>query len=88
MTTDQTGGTPAADLEDGRVYLYAHGLVYTSACAPAAMPPEQVEAAVNIESPTGISSCWSLADEPFADGTPNPGPCDQGPDRRHYLLSC
>jgi hypothetical protein len=76
------------DLEPGHVSVYSAGLVYASACAPGSMPLEQVEAAVNAQSPTGISSRWSLAGEPFADGTPNPGPCEQEPACRHYLLSC
>jgi hypothetical protein len=82
MTTD-------TKVDDTSVYVYAHGLVHVSACAPVAMTHDQVAAAVNSQHPTGISSSWVVSDEPFADGTPNPVPCDQDPDgRRHYLLYC
>jgi hypothetical protein len=72
------------------VYVYAHGLVHCSACAPAAMGPEEVAAEVNRLHPTGISSPWQHSTDPeFANGGPNPSPCDQEPDaRRHWLMAC
>jgi hypothetical protein len=80
----------ATKLDPDQVYVYAVGLVCTSACAPAGLSPEQVATAVNMESPTGIASAWTVSDDAeFADGTPHPAPCDQDPDgRRHYLLYC
>jgi hypothetical protein len=72
------------------VYVYALGLVSCSACAPASMTPEEVAAAVNELEPTGISSPWTVSEDPeFATGQPNPAPCDQEPEaRKHYLMDC
>ena len=70
------------------VIVYTSGLVNCCACAPADMPAEDVEAAVNRQNPTGISSRWSVSDEPFSGGEPNPSPCSDGPLKKHWLLSC
>ena len=70
------------------VVIYATGLVMSSVCAPSEMPVADVEDAVNRLSPTGISSRWSLADEAFASGEPNPTPCNDDPARQHHLLNC
>lgn len=74
-----------------KVHAYAVGIVSLSACAPAGMPPGQVEAEVNAQDPTGLDGCpWRLAgdEKKFADGKPNPGPCEQEPGRMHYLFHC
>lgn len=73
-------------LEDVRVYV--HGLVYASVCAAADVPAEKVAATVNVTHPTGIAPQWHIASEPFADGSPNPNPCEQDGSRVHWLLSC
>jgi hypothetical protein len=70
------------------VVVYNSGMIYCSACAPADMPVAEVEAEVNRQSPTGISSAWRIADEPFEGGAPNPSDCNDGPLKKHYLLSC
>ncbi|HYF26553.1 MAG TPA: hypothetical protein VD931_12510 [Baekduia sp.] len=72
------------------VIIYSSGIIYTSACADAALTVEEVAAVVNDRSPTGISSPWRLAEAPtFVGGEPNPCPCEQHPDtRRHWLLAC
>jgi hypothetical protein len=82
--------TESTQMEPGRVYVYGTGLIYTSACAPADMPPGDIEIAVNTQHPTGISSRWAMSDdETFSTGEPNPAPCDQDPEgRHHYLLNC
>lgn len=81
--------TADTQLESGRVYIYGLELACASACAPAAMPADEVAAMVNSQSPTGISSPWQVAEDPFANGTPNPAPCDQDAGgRRHWLLEC
>lgn len=74
----------AAALPD--VVVYAYGLVFLSACT--ALDDEATTARVNAEWPTGISSRWSVHGEPYADGTPNPSPCNKQPERRHVLFSC
>lgn len=73
---------------DDTVYVYAEGLYLCSVCAPAGMSREVVEAVVNSQNPSGISSPWRIADRQFRTGQPNPTPCDQHGDRMHYLLSC
>ena len=76
-------------MSDRNVYVYTSGLVSCSACAPADMPIDEVAREVNLQNPTGISSRWQAATEPFADGTPNPCPCNQHPvERVHYLFNC
>lgn len=73
-----------ADIE-----MYSRGLCYCSVCAAADVPIEDIEAYVNLELPTGIKSLWKLSDDPtFANGQPNPSPCERGRGRKHYLLSC
>lgn len=80
--------TTKEQLEPGRVYVFKVGLLYTAACAPAEMTPEQVGGAVNVEHPTGISSAWQVSEQPFEDG-PNPAPCADDPEGRlHWLLEC
>lgn len=77
-------------LQDERIYCIGGvGIVAVSVCAPKDTSCEAIEAWVNTESPTGISSPWAISDDEFADGHPNPCPCDQEPKARlHYLLNC
>jgi hypothetical protein len=77
------------ELDGSTVYLWGLTLVHVCACAPAAMPPDQVEAQVNTKTPTGIESPWQVDTEPVGDGAPNPRPCNSDPDGRlHYLMVC
>jgi hypothetical protein len=67
------------------VTIYAMGIITCSACAPATLTAGKVAAAVREQEP----GAWRISSDPeFADGTPNPGPCDTGPGRRHWLLEC
>lgn len=77
-------------LEAQRIYcIGSPGIVAVSVCAPKDTPREQIEEWVNGEHPTGISSPWAISGDDFAEGQPNPCPCDQEPDARlHYLLNC
>lgn len=71
------------------VHIYAQGFVCCSVCAPGDIPVKEVESVVNAINPTGIESPWRLSeDEAFRDGSKNPHPCEQSPDRSHYLMSC
>jgi hypothetical protein len=74
-------------MADPDVQIYAVGLCYASACAGADIDREQVERAVNYRYPTGVGP-WHIADEPFATGQPNPCPCNDVPNRQHWLLCC
>jgi hypothetical protein len=74
---------------DGTVQLYAAGLCYASACAPADMPREEVERRVRAMDDAGTSHGWTIStDEKFQSGHANPCPCDQVSDRTHWLLCC
>jgi hypothetical protein len=68
------------------VIIYSNGLVHCSVCAPIDMDREAVTDAVNAQHPTGVTP-WHISDEPFADGSPNPSPCNSGPGL-HYLFVC
>lgn len=77
-------------LESERIYCIAGpGICAVSVCAPKDTPRDEIEAWVNQESPTGISSPWAISEDDFASGESNPCPCDQQPEERlHYLLNC
>lgn len=75
--------------KNGINYVGGWGLVTMSACVPKDMSRETIEKEVNLENPTGISSQWAITEDDFADGNPNPCPCDREPeDRLYYLLHC
>lgn len=66
---------------------YSVGVVYASVCT--ALTDEAATNTLNQEHPTGIASRWSIADEPFADGTANGSACgDQPATHRHLLFTC
>ena len=67
--------------------VYAAGLCATSVCT--SLSSEDAAERLNRERPTGISSRWSVAAEPFADGTPNGSACPDAPaTHKHYLFTC
>lgn len=66
---------------------YAVGLVSMSVCT-SLEDTKEIERRANAWHPTGISSRWEIADEPFGTGEPNPCPCNIASDRKHYLLHC
>lgn len=71
------------------VHIYSEGLCFCSVCAPAEMPIDEVEKAVNTQRPI-VGLCWTKAeDEFFRTGEPNGGEveCSNG-HTRHWLLSC
>ena len=69
--------------------IYSIGPVSMSVCVSEDMSREEIERRANAESPTGISSRWSISDEPtFANGDPMPCPCNTKSDRQHWLLHC
>ena len=74
-----------------KVFTTCAGLVHLRVCAPTKLSKETVEKEANAQQPTGISSRWTTKDE--ADGLPegatsNPWPCNDDPDRLHYLMVC
>lgn len=70
------------------VTVYALGLTHASVCT--SQPDEQTLATVDELYPTGLNHGWKISDDPaFADGKPNPCPCDHHPrTHRHVLLVC
>ncbi len=77
------------DTDEIKVIVYAVGLAKLSCCALADMQPDEIEAEVNRQEPTGISSRWTWAHQSFATGQTNPCKCDKYPStREHWLLEC
>jgi hypothetical protein len=71
------------------VVVYSHGLCFASACALTDLDALAVELAVNDEVPTGIAAPWRISEDAhFANGAPNPSPCEKDETRKHWLLSC
>jgi hypothetical protein len=64
---------------------YTVGLCYASVCS--SLSPEETIERLNLEHPTGIAP-WTLAEEPFRTGEPNPCPCPDHSNAKHYLLVC
>jgi hypothetical protein len=66
---------------------YAVGLVSASVCTD--LPLDEATAWLNEQYPTGLRHGWTPAEEAtFADGRPQPGPCESAPARTHYLFHC
>jgi hypothetical protein len=77
------------ELLDTEFYVYNSGLCYMSVCVIATMETYQIEAMANRANPTVEDREWTITDEPFKTGEPNPCKCDNDPaNRKHYLLSC
>lgn len=83
------GGDSPPPSSDDPIIVVGWGLVYLTICAPNAASISEIEATANWKHPTGIESTWQLSDDPtFANGMPNPCPCERTPGRTHYLLNC
>lgn len=66
---------------------YSVGLCAASVCTN--LPADEVAAEMNRQHPTGIASKWELSKDPtFRTGQPNPNPCEDRRDCKHYLLCC
>lgn len=74
--------------QTAELVVYSMGMCHASVCALAGLSAVEVAEQVNVNRPTGIMSPWSVVEEFFADGTPNPGPCSDDAARRHWLLTC
>lgn len=71
------------------VVIYSVGLVAMSVCVADGVPREEIERIANARHPTGIGSRWQISeDTTFRGGEPMPAPCDQEPDRKHWLVNC
>jgi hypothetical protein len=73
--------------EDSKdVVVYSQGLFYSSVCVPKNITPEDIVAGMF---PAGTSRGWKVSEDPtFRQGKPNPCPCNQDPERLHYLMDC
>ena len=75
------------EVEEPFFEAYGVGLVCASVCSN--LPVEEITRRLNAEHSTGISSRWEPSkDETFADGHPNPCPCNKDARRKHYLFNC
>lgn len=71
------------------VAVYTVGICSCSVCVPIKMRRKEIERRVNIRQPTGISSSWTISNDPtFKGGQPNPCLCHDDEGRLHYLLHC
>ncbi len=71
------------------ILIYSSGLVYCSICAPTRFTAEMIVEEVNTIHPTGLGHGWTISKDPtFASGQPNPCECNDGTDRRHWLMEC
>jgi len=68
-------------------HVYAAGICYLSVCTSIADRAE-IERRANADYPTGIGRAWTIHEGPFKGGQPNPCPCNEHSDRKHWLLSC
>ncbi len=67
--------------------VYSEGVFHCSVCL--GDDQETMLREANRQFPAGTTNGWTLSDESFASGTPNPCPCTDKPDtHKHYLLSC
>jgi len=66
--------------------VYSPGFCHLSVCTDDT--DDVMLAAVNASHPTGLSHGWTVADEPFHSGDPNPCPCNIDADKRHVLVVC
>ena len=81
------------DLSGDELFHLMTGICHCVVCAPAHWTAEQVEDVANRQSPTGISSRWSVADpSPTENGeglhNTSTLPCPDEPGRTHWHLSC
>ncbi len=85
---DQAAKAPTDDISV--FFIGEPGLVAMAVCVPAALTHDQIAAEVNIKSPTGITSPWTVTDA--ADLTDYDGPypvqCPDETGRRHYMVQC
>ena len=65
---------------------YSIGLLHISACTNDT--DDEMLAKVENLYPSGTADGWKIADEPFADGSPNPSPRNDDLSRRHVLVAC
>lgn len=64
---------------------YGVGLCYASVCT--SLTDEEAAARLNLDQPTGVGRPWEISkDETFANGQPQPRPCDQFPDTHRHIL--
>ena len=71
--------------EDEHLVVYREGLCYSSVCSD--LPQVEVVARM-AHRICGTTNGWTLAEENFNDGQPNPSPCDKRPaTHKHFLFA-
>jgi len=74
-----------------RVEITRHmiGICHMQVCAVKDATHEEILEVANRENPSGTSQGWTeVLDENYKYENARPGPCDDDPDRIHYLLVC
>lgn len=66
------------------VVVYNEGFFYASVCS--CLSQEETERFMTNQT-CGTSKGWTLTDEGFSDGKPNPCPCNTDHKRKHYLFA-
>lgn len=82
------------DLKAEKLFCVSYGLIYKCMCAPASWSADQVAQRATQDDPPGTSeNRWVVTDtssfdddHPFKNG--NPQPCNDDPDRRHWVVNC
>ena len=64
--------------------IYSEGLFFASVCS--SLSQAEVEAWM-ARKPCGTTNGWTLADEPFRSGKPNPCLCNHDASRQHWLFA-
>jgi hypothetical protein len=82
------------DMKADKLFTISYGLIYKCVCCPAGWSAEQVSDRATAEDQPGTSANrWVVTDtssfdddHPFKSG--NPQPCNDDPDRRHWVVNC
>ncbi len=71
---------------NGHLEVYSSGLFHCSVCTDIT-DREEILKILNKQFPCGTDNGWMHStDTHFAQGAPNPCPCDDQEDRMHYLM--
>lgn len=82
------------DMKSEKLFQISSGLIYKCVCAPKSWDAERVSDQATKNDPPAtsanrwvVTNCDSLDDDhPFKKG--NPQPCNDDPDRQHWIVNC
>lgn len=64
------------------------GLLMMQVCAYGETPIEEVEHQARLLNPAGVNGDWEILGWDFPQEHKRPVPCEEHPERIHYLLAC